>query len=122
MVGMALATTLLALVVAILGYVLKNAHDRIDEVHDRVDSMIQNTAARSPAAVTAAIEDLRTALAQVQATNRREFGSIWKRLGLSRRPPPVDEAEDDVRDIEPANDDSFTAMLALQSTDPVKPK
>lgn len=113
MIGMSFALFALALVAALLWI-------RLASVERRLDSLTNMTAARTPAAVTAAIEDLRTAVASINATNRREFGALWKRVGLSRA---VAQAENELPLGGPAaNDDAFTAMIALQSADPVKPK
>lgn len=114
MFGMAFALFALALVVALLWL-------QVAALNARLTQLTSTAAARTPAAVTAAVEDLRTALAQVNATNRREFGAIWKRLGLARQ---VNVAENELpaANAPAANDDSFAAMLALQSAPPVKPQ
>lgn len=116
MFGMAFALFAVALVVAVLFLSVANLHARYRDVEQRLNTTVQSSTRASPAAVTAAIEDLRTALAQVQATNRREFGAIWKRVGLSRAAA--------VEEVAPkaANDDAFDALIALQSADPVKPE
>lgn len=114
MIGVGFAVFCLALLVALLWMELRN-------VRARVEQLANQRAASTPAIVTAAIEDLRTALAQVSSTNRREFGAIWKRLGIARRLQLEQQTEEEAPTQPAANDDRFEAMLALQSTPPAKP-
>lgn len=116
MLGMTFALLLTALALALVVWAVLDLNARL--------RLLENsTRERTPAVVTAAIEDLRTALASVNATNRREFGAIWKRLGLARaaaapeRQPNMFDGSGEL--IE--GDEEFDALVALQKAKPVQP-
>lgn len=79
-------------------------------------------AERGPAALAAQVEELRGLVDVLRASNRREFGSLWKTIGRAglRRTDPTPDSEPQV-ELPVANDDSFDALIKLQSTPPVKP-
>lgn len=73
--------------------------------------------ARSNATLQATIDDLRGAIDVLRASNRKEFSSLWGRLG--GRPVRTIDAEG----IEmPQGNSQFEALLELQSKPPVSPQ
>lgn len=74
---------------------------------------------RTPAALKAEVDDLRGALDVIRASNRREFGAVWGKMGGrgSNNGRVLDG--DTGQPLE--GDDELAAVLALQSAKPVQP-
>lgn len=72
----------------------------------------QTTSKSAPAALAAGLEDLRGALGVMAASNRKQFGSLWARVGRQREP--------EYRDGQPV-DEEMGDLLAFQSAAPVRP-
>jgi hypothetical protein len=94
----------------------------------RMDSMQRELTAlahapkTTHAALSADLDDLRGALDTMRASNRKEFGSLWGRLGGRPRVAEIETIQATELSMG-ANDSSFEAMLALQASPPsVKPQ
>lgn len=104
-----------ALVVALLTIsASRSGVRRMDSLAAHLAQLEAKMATTGNQELRAAVDDLAAALDVTRASNRREFGAIWGRLGGKPRPDAITVAS-------AANDDSFEALLALQSTPPVKP-
>lgn len=71
----------------------------------------------TPTSIAAEVDDLRGALDVIRASNRKEFGAIWGRLGGK---PASNAIETTMRGSAP--DASFEALLDLQSRPPAGPQ
>jgi len=67
------------------------------------------------AQLSAEVDDLRGALDVIRSSNQRQFGAVWKRIGLDQK------ADDVIPTVQTTNGD-FQALLDLQSRPPVKPE
>jgi len=76
---------------------------------------IQSLRTTTPSALGAEVDDLRAALETQRASNRKELGSLWARVG--GRPLSGEFIE-----TRQAPNGDFEAMLALQSAPVVKPQ
>lgn len=72
----------------------------------------------NPNKLRAELDDLRAALDVIRASNRREFGSLWGRLGGRGRQASIIDGD---TGLPLSGDDEVDAMLALQSAKPVSP-
>lgn len=81
----------------------------------RMDSMSLLIAKTTPETLRAEVDDLRGALDVLRASNRKEFGSLWGRLGGK---PDTAGALPTQREV----DGSFAALLDLQSRPPSGPQ
>lgn len=61
------------------------------------------------------VDDLAAALDKLRASNRREFGQLWARIGGPAREAKTFENGEPLSD-----DDELEAVLALQSAQPVR--
>lgn len=87
---------------------------RMDSMMELVNELTKRTERTSNASVLAAVDDLRGALDVMRASNRKEFGALWGRLG----------GRSNGRVLDPDGavvDDELAAVLALQSAKPVQP-
>lgn len=98
----------------ISGY--KNGAARMDSLAAHVAKLETEVTKTSSAVLRAEVDALAGALDASRIANRREFGSIWGRLGGKR-----EETNGSVVQTRQVGDDSFEAMLALQSLAPSKP-
>lgn len=120
---LAVLTGCSALVIAVAAFVVaaltlraaSNGYARMDSLSNRIALLGAEIEKRTPESLRAEVDDLRGALDTIRSSNRREFGSIWGRLG--GRPPVEGRAEGRA-----ANDDSFEAMLQLQAAPSPEPK
>lgn len=81
----------------------------------RIEALVRESAKRSPETLAAAVDDLRAALDVSRASNRKEFGSLWGRLGGRR---PTDGAIGLGAHQIDERDGAFDALLDLQSRPP----
>lgn len=72
---------------------------------------------RTPTALRAEVDDLRAALDVIRASHRREFGSLWGRLGGK----PNGKVIDNDTGLALEGSDELEALLALQRAKPVQP-
>lgn len=86
--------------------------------------LYENAKERTPAALKAEIEDIRAGFDAYSASQRRQFGRVWKRLGLSEAAGelPGDDGDPIAAVNEAAKrDPEFQAMLRWQEQRPHDP-
>jgi len=81
-------------------------------VRNLVHDLSTKFSTSSPAALRVELSDLQSTLEMLAASNRREFGKLWKRVPGSTEPNGA---------ALPVEGD-IAAMLALQSTPPPPPR
>lgn len=93
-------------------------HQRLLEaLGDRCSKLSADVEKKSPATLRAEVDDLRGALDRVTASNRREFGALWGKLG----PRTPARTFDGTTGLPLEGDDELEAVIALQSAKPVGP-
>lgn len=85
----------------------------------RLDQLEQKARTKEPAAVQAAVDDLRAALDVLRGSNRKELGALWARVG-GRGPQRETFDTQKVGDTF-VTEREFEAMIELQRAPPVKP-
>lgn len=92
---------------------------RIDLLQAATRALEQRAMKSAPETLRAELDDLRGALGVLSASNRREFGSLWGRLG--GRGSNHGKIIDGDSGLPLEGDDEIEAVLALQRAQPVKP-
>lgn len=77
------------------------------------------TAMQTPAALKAELDDLRGALDVIRASNRKELGALWGKMGGRGSNNGKVFDNDTGQPLE--GDDELQALLALQTAKPVQP-
>jgi len=118
-----MATFALVIAVVALGGVLLIT-SRVAATWKATDSRLTNIRTEitntSTAKLRAEVDDLRGALDVIRASNRKEFGALWGRMG--GRGQNSGKVFDGASGLPLADDDELEAVLALQSAKPVQPQ
>jgi len=88
----------------------------ISRVVENVKTQLAELERHSPKKLSAEVAALSEAVASLSDTHRRFAGKVWQRIG-DRAP----KSDDDTIGNGIASDDEFAAMLALQTSGPVRP-
>lgn len=89
-----------------------HVNNRLTEISGRVTST-------STSQLRAELDDLRGALDVIRASNRKEFGALWGRMG--GRGADRAKTFDGATGLPLGDDDELEAVLALQAAKPVGP-
>jgi len=88
---------------------------------ERLKQLSTKQSTGSGAALLVRINELEAALEQLQKSNRRELGKLWKLIALADESTPAVAKRDTANGVDLDIDPELAAELALQSAPPVKP-
>lgn len=119
MVGFALVMAVVALAgVASIISALADGRRRMDSLATRLEAVAKTANSSMSAQLRSELDDLRGALDVMRASNRKELGGLWARVG-GKREGHVFDGTNGRPLVE--GDEELQALLALQSAKPVAP-
>lgn len=124
MVSFAVATLAVALVggwsiMSALRDTERRMDSRLSAHAAAITQLRKEMAVKTPSALKADLDDLRGALDVIRASNRREFGALWGKMG--GRGSNNGKVFDGGTGLPLEGDEELDALLALQTAKPVQP-